>query len=96
VAVEGSPPDALGVAWLPSTAVGDGEAPVAVGGGDEPGADAGGPGVEGEDATLGDGEEDGAPERAAGGDGDTVGDCEAVSVAPGDGVSETGDGLDVA
>jgi hypothetical protein len=96
VAVEGSPPDALGVAWLPSTAVGDGEAPVAVGGGDEPGTDAEGPGVEGEDAPLGGGEEDGASERAAVGDGDTARDCEAVSVAPGDAVKGIGDGLDVA
>jgi hypothetical protein len=76
--------------------VGDGEAPVADGGGDEPGMDAEGPGVEGADAALGGGEEDGAPDRAADGDGDTGGDCEAVSVAPGDGVNETGDGLDVA
>ena len=101
VAVEGSPPDALGALSLPSTVVGEGDALVA-GADSEAGADADGPGeddeepgAEGEVAELGGSEVDGAPDRAAGAEGDAAGDCDVVTVALGDAVSGAAEGLEV-
>ena len=107
--MDGSPRDALGLFWLPSTAVGEGEARVAGGGcvagaeGEEAGeadAELGGddaePGAEGEVAAVGSDEDEGAPERRAVGEDEAAADCDAVSVAPGDEASATAEGLDVA
>ena len=88
--------------WLPSTVVGAGEALVAgagcdAGADDEgPGEDDEEPGAEGEVAEPGGSEEDGAPDRAAGAEGDAVGDCDAVNVALGDAVSGAAELLEVA
>jgi hypothetical protein len=88
------------VLWLPSTAVGDGE--TEAGGrdaepdGEELGEGDEEPGAEGELAALGDGGDDGAPDEAAEDVGDAAGDCETTRVAPGDAVTGTSEGVDVA